>query len=134
AAYYRAMDVMVLPSWREGFPNAVLEAAASGVPVIATRCTGSRDAVIPEVTGLLVPVGRPEAICGAVLNLMSDPDRRRGMSAAARAWVAENYADRKVLSLAVDFYLNLGRAGAAPVLHPAGKKLTDPVTELAASL
>jgi glycosyltransferase involved in cell wall biosynthesis len=134
AAYYRVMDLMVLPSWREGFPNAVLEAAASGVPVIATRCTGSRDAVIPDVTGLLVPVGRPEAICDAVLNLMGNPDRRRGMSAAARAWVAENYADRKVLSLAVDFYLNLGRAGTAQALHAAGKKLPEPVTELAASL
>jgi glycosyltransferase involved in cell wall biosynthesis len=134
AAYYRVMDVMVLPSWREGFPNAVLEAAASGVPVIATCCTGSCDAVIPEVTGLLVPVGHPEAICDAVLNLMSNPDRRRGMSAAARAWVAENYADRKVLGLAVDFYLNLSRDGAAPEPHPAGKKLTEAVTGLAASL
>ena len=55
APYYRAMDLMVLPSWREGFPNAVLEAAATGIPVIATQCTGSSDAVIPEVTGLLVP-------------------------------------------------------------------------------
>jgi glycosyltransferase involved in cell wall biosynthesis len=86
------------------------------------------------VTGLLVPVGHPEAICDAVLNLMSNPDRRRGMSAAARAWVAENYADRKVLGLAVDFYLNLSRDGAAPEPHPAGKKLTEAVTGLAASL
>ncbi len=46
---------MVLPTWREGLPNAVLEAASSGVPVITTLATGSRDAVVPEVTGLLVP-------------------------------------------------------------------------------
>jgi glycosyltransferase involved in cell wall biosynthesis len=47
APYYRAMDLMVLPSLREGFPNVVLEAAATGIPVIGTLCTGSRDAVMP---------------------------------------------------------------------------------------
>jgi len=51
APYYRAMDLMVLPTWREGFPNVVLEAAASGIPVITTIATGSRRLVVPEVTG-----------------------------------------------------------------------------------
>ncbi len=107
APYYRAMDVMVLPSWREGFPNAILEAAATGVPVVATLCTGSRDAVVPEVTGLLVPPGYPDAICAAVMSLLRDPDRRRRMSAAARRWVVENYEDRRVLGTAVAFYKSL---------------------------
>ncbi|HEV2215422.1 MAG TPA: glycosyltransferase family 4 protein [Terracidiphilus sp.] len=107
APYYRAMNLMVLPSWREGFPNVVLEAAASGVPVIATHCTGSCDAVVSEVTGLLIPVGSPEAISEAVLSLLGDADRRRRMSAAARAWVAENYEDRRVLGLAVSLYMSL---------------------------
>ena len=112
APYYRAMDLMVLPSWREGFPNAILEAAATGVPVVATFCTGSRDAVIPEVTGLLVPPGYPDAICEAVMNLLRDPDRRRRMSAAARRWVVENYEDSRVLGMAVAFYKSLlGQAG-----------------------
>lgn len=107
ALYYRAMDVMVHPSWREGFPNVVLEASASGVPVIATHCTGSSDAVIPEVTGLLVPIGSPEAISEAVLNLLGDPDLRKRMSAAARTWVAENYSDQRVLGLAITLYMSL---------------------------
>ena len=106
APYYRAMDLLVLPSWREGFPNVVLEAAATGVPVIATHCTGSCDAVIPEVTGLLVPIGSPQAISEAVLSLLGDPDRCKRMSAAARAWVAENYEDRRVLGLAVALYMS----------------------------
>ena len=110
APYYRAMDLMVLPSWREGFPNAILEAAATGVPVVATICTGSRDAVIPEVTGLLVPPGYPDAICEAVMSLLRDPDRRRRMSAAARRWVIENYDDRRVLGMAVAFYKSLSEA------------------------
>lgn len=107
AEYYRAMDLMVLPSWREGFPNAVLEAQASGIPVITTLCTGSRDAVVPEVTGLLVPPGCPEAIVEAVLALASDPQRREHMGRAARAWVLKNFATEQVLGMTVDYYLGL---------------------------
>lgn len=107
AAYYRAMDVMVLPTWREGFPNSVLEAAATGVPVITTESTGSRDSIVPEVTGLLIPPGYPEAIVEAVLKLAGDPERRRRMGRAARAWVLENYVDGRVLGLTMDFYRGL---------------------------
>jgi hypothetical protein len=65
--------------------------------------TGSRDAVIAEVTRLLVPPGDPDAICEAVLGLLRDPDRCRRMSTAARRWVVENYEDRRVLGMAVAF-------------------------------
>jgi glycosyltransferase involved in cell wall biosynthesis len=131
--YYRAMDLMVLPSWREGFPNAVLEAAATGVPVIATHCTGSCDAVIADVTGMLVPAGSPNAICETVLNLLRNPDRCRRMALAARAWVAENYDDRVVLGLVVDFYLNLIRPTA--IQNPQAKEeRSEVVTGLPASL
>ncbi len=107
ADYYRAMDLMVLPTWREGFPNSVLEAAASGVPVITTHSTGSRDSVVPEVTGLLIPPGYPEAIIEAVLTLLRDPERRKRMGGAARAWVMRHYADERVLELTVEFYRSL---------------------------
>jgi len=107
APYYRAMDVMVLPTWREGFPNAVLEAEACGVPVVTTISTGSRDAVVPEVTGLLIPPGYPEAIVEAVLKLLRNPERRRRMGQAARAWVQENYVETRVLGLTAEFYLGL---------------------------
>lgn len=104
APYYRAMDLLVLPTLREGFPNVVLEAAATGIPVIGTLCTGSRDAIVPEVTGMLVPPGNPEAISEAVLRLLRDRDRRLAMGKAARGWVLENYESKRVLGLAVDFY------------------------------
>jgi len=107
APYYRAMDVMVLPTWREGFPNAVLEAAATGLPVITTYSTGSRDAVIPQVTGLLVPPGYPDAICEAVVTLLRAPDRRRRMGQAARAWITEHYEGKRVLGLTVKYYMTL---------------------------
>jgi glycosyltransferase involved in cell wall biosynthesis len=120
APYYRAMDLMVLPTWREGFPNAVLEAAATGLPVITTECTGSRDSVVPEVTGLLIPPGYPEAISEAVVKLLRDPLRRWTMGRAARAWVCAHFADEHVLRLATEFYTSLlkreagGRSAATP--------------------
>ena len=107
APYYRAMDVMVLPTWREGFPNVVLEAAASGIPVITTLATGSRDAVVPEVTGLLIPPGYPAAIRESVLQLLDNPERRRRMGAAARSWVLGHYVNDRVLGRTVRFYKSL---------------------------
>lgn len=104
APYYRAMNVLVLPSWREGFPNAVLEAAASGIPVVTTECTGARDSVVPEVTGLLVPPGHPEAISEAVLKIISDPMLQLSMGRAARAWIVDHYLESRVLGLTADYY------------------------------
>jgi glycosyltransferase involved in cell wall biosynthesis len=113
APYYRAMDVMVLPTWREGFPNAVLEAAATGIPVVTTESTGARDAVVAEVTGLLIPPGYPEAIYESVIKLLRDPDRRLCMGRAARAWVMEHYSEERVLGMTADYYLSL--VGAPPL-------------------
>jgi glycosyltransferase involved in cell wall biosynthesis len=105
--FYRAMDVMVLPTWREGFPNVVLEAGATGIPVVTTFSTGSRDSVVPEVTGLLIPPGYPEAIAEAVCKLLADPERARRMGAAARAWILEHYVDEHVMRLTSSFYKSL---------------------------
>jgi glycosyltransferase involved in cell wall biosynthesis len=107
APYYRLMGIMVLPSHREGFPNVVLEAAASGVPVIATLATGSRDAVLPEVTGLLIPPGYPEAITEAMLELLKDPARRLRMGVAARKWVMERFRHTRVHALSVAMFEDL---------------------------
>jgi glycosyltransferase involved in cell wall biosynthesis len=107
APYYKAMDVMVLPTWREGFPNVVLEAAATGIPVVTTLSTGSRDAVVPEVTGLLVPAGYPEAIAEAILRLISNPDLRHRLGRAARARVIDRYINGYVLGLTVGYYRTL---------------------------
>jgi len=120
APYYRAMDLMVLPTWREGFPNVVLEAAASGIPVVTTFATGSRDAVLPEVTGLLIPPGYPEAISEAVIKLLRNSERRGCMGVAARAWVVEHFVNEHVLGLAVSYYKSL--------IKRSGKLVGEPVT------
>jgi glycosyltransferase involved in cell wall biosynthesis len=105
--YYRAMDVFVLPTHREGFPNAALEAAACGLPVITTKSTGARDAVLSEVTGLQISPGLPRAIEEAVSELLENPVRRKRMGDAGRAWVTQHYSQERVLNLAVEFYRGL---------------------------
>jgi glycosyltransferase involved in cell wall biosynthesis len=110
--YYRAMDLLILPTRREGFPNVVLEAAACGIPVITTIATGSRDSVVPEVTGLLIPPGYPEAISEAVLKLLRNPERRQCMGEAARAWVIEHFSNGRVLGLITAFYKSLLKPAA----------------------
>jgi glycosyltransferase involved in cell wall biosynthesis len=116
--WYRIMDVLVLPTRREGFPNVALEAAASGIPVIATLATGSRDAVLPEVTGLLIPPGDAETLTKAMLQLLASSARRRQMGAAARRWVAERFPQARVNALTVALYNDLLQASSkrqAPV-------------------
>jgi glycosyltransferase involved in cell wall biosynthesis len=102
-----------------------LEAASTGIPVITTLSTGARDAVVPEVTGLLIPPGYPAAIAEAVLALLRDPARRARMGAAARAWVLKHFETHYVLGLTTDYYKTL--------LEPAPQAPDfTPITALAA--
>ena len=67
-----AADLVVLPSFTEGLPNVALEAAAAGVPVVATAVGGTPEVVADGVTGLLVPPGQPRAMARAVSTLLGD--------------------------------------------------------------
>lgn len=81
-------DVFVLPSLSEGFSNAILEAMACGVPVIATAVGGNPEAVVHRQTGYIVPAEDPAAIAEAMIQLLKDPALRQQMGAAGR-WRAE---------------------------------------------
>lgn len=74
----------VLASHQEGMPNAVLEAMAFGLPVIATAVGGVPELIEDEVTGLLVPPHSPSTLASALLRVISDPDLRRDLGSAAR--------------------------------------------------
>jgi glycosyltransferase involved in cell wall biosynthesis len=86
APYYAIMDVVVLPTYREGLPNVPLEAAAMGLPVVASRVTGCVDAIVDGVTGTLVPVATVAPLVEAVTAYLRDPDlgRRHGRNGRAR--------------------------------------------------
>jgi glycosyltransferase involved in cell wall biosynthesis len=94
----RAMDVFVLPSYREGFPKSVLEAMASGLPVVTTRIRGCREAVVDGVTGLLAPAQTVEPLIAALDVLLRDEGARRRMGAAGRRRVLDNYTQAQVVS------------------------------------
>lgn len=115
---YAAMDVVVLPSHREGFPRTLLEAAAMARPIVATAIRGCREAVSPGVTGLLVPPGRPAALRGALDALLGDPPRRRQLGLAARTRAIARFDERAVFERIALAYreLALPAPGARPVL------------------
>lgn len=92
-----AFDVFVLASHREGQPRAAMEAAASGLPIIATDIRGCRQVVEHEVTGLLVPVGRADALHGAIERLASAPSLRETMGAAGRRKAEDEFDERAVV-------------------------------------
>ncbi|WP_425071656.1 glycosyltransferase [Sagittula sp. S175] len=84
-------DLFVLPSFAEGVPVVLMEALASGVPVVTTRIAGVPELVSPAA-GTLVPPGDPDALAAAIAETLADPDRRRAMGQAGRAIVAADFA------------------------------------------
>jgi glycosyltransferase involved in cell wall biosynthesis len=98
AAAYRGASVFVLPSVEEGLSLAILEAMASGLPVVVTPNTGAEDIITGRREGILVPPHDTEALAGALLELYEDENLRRAMGEAAaqsahtRTWDA--YGDR----------------------------------------
>jgi len=92
--YYAAMDVLVLPTLREGFPNVVLEAAAMETPAIVTDATGAIDSVLDGNTGLVVPARDSGAIAEAMEMLIRNPAIALRMGRAAREWVVAEFDER----------------------------------------
>lgn len=99
---YHAMDLLVFPSHREGFPNVPLEAAASGLPVTGFAATGTVDAVADGESGLLVPVGDRNALTVAVVRYLSDPILRRSHGEAGRSRATTLFANERVWSAWAD--------------------------------
>lgn len=93
---YCAMDVIVLPSYREGFCNVALEAATAGLPVVAYQTTGVSDAVVDGVTGRLVPRGDHQALARELLAHLEDPARRRREGEAGRHLVLTLYRPEEI--------------------------------------
>ena len=89
---YRCFDVFALPSLNEGISNTLLEAMASGLPVVATAVGGNRELVQDGVTGRLVPPGSVEALAGALTEYIFDSGKGAGHGAASRRRVLESFS------------------------------------------
>ncbi len=87
-----AMDIFALTSDWEGMSNALLEAMAAGLPVVATAVGGTPEVVVDGVTGFLVPPRDPQALADAILRLLRDPELRQRMGEAGRARVAAHFS------------------------------------------
>jgi glycosyltransferase involved in cell wall biosynthesis len=104
---YPGFDLFVLASHREGFPRAAMEAAAMGLPVVATDIRGCRQVVDDGVTGRLVPVGDAQALATAVGDLARAPEVRLAMGRAGRAKAAEEFDQRRCISVTLALYRRL---------------------------
>lgn len=101
------IDVAVLPSYREGVPRSLLEAAACGLPIVTTDVPGCREVVRHGVNGLLVPPRDPPALAAAVRLMWEKPDERARMGSAARQVVLNNFDQRIVFEKTFAVYRDL---------------------------
>jgi glycosyltransferase involved in cell wall biosynthesis len=94
--YMAVADIVVLPSYREGIPRAVMEAAAAGRPIVAYDIRGVREVIEPD-TGLLVPRGDVARLRDLVAELIDDPERRHSLGARCQRWVLDGFREDAVV-------------------------------------
>ena len=96
-----------MPSYREGFPKSLIEAAAANRAVVTTDVPGCRDAIIPNKTGLLVPAKESEKLADALQLLIESPLKRISMGAAGRKLAEEEFLIEKIVIEHLDIYNGL---------------------------
>jgi glycosyltransferase involved in cell wall biosynthesis len=111
---YAAADMVVLPTFREGLPQVVVEASAMQLPIVGSRVSGMVDAVEDGVTGLLVPPGDPTALASAIRRLIEDQALRHRLGIAGRQFVSARFSDTRVNNIYLAEYLGLVGAAQVP--------------------
>ncbi|MDH4113621.1 MAG: glycosyltransferase [Actinomycetota bacterium] len=119
---YGALDVVVLTSRSEGTPVALIEAAASGTPVVATGVGGVPEVVRDRETGLLVPPRDPVAVAAQILTLLQDPQGARKMGEEGADWVRDRFSQDRLADDLTGLYMELlarsrGANASRPVLR-----------------
>jgi len=104
--FYKLSDALIFPSYREGFPNVPLQAAAMGLPQICTDINGCNEIVIPGVNGLLVPVKDVDAITKSMRLLYEDIDLRQSMILNSRKTIMGRYSQLEIWRLIEEEYSN----------------------------
>ncbi len=103
-AYYAASDCFVLPSYREGFPNTVLEAGAMSLPSIVTDINGSREIIFEGKNGTIIPPKDMKALYEAMKRMIEEPEWREKMAGNARKMVGDRFEQSFVRKCLFDFY------------------------------
>jgi glycosyltransferase involved in cell wall biosynthesis len=106
---YAALDILALPSHREGFPRAPMEAAAMGIPAVVTDVRGCREVVDPGITGEIVPARDARALREALDGLGRDPERRERAGKAARAKAEHDFDEQRVVERVFQAYRDVAR-------------------------
>ena len=101
---YVDADCFVMPSYREGFPNTVLEAGAMGLPSIVTDINGSREIIENEKNGLIVPSKNANALYDAMERMLTDDNARETMNGNAREMIASRFEKNFVQKCQIEFY------------------------------
>ncbi len=105
--FYRAIDLLVLPSLSEGMPNVALEAMLFGKPVVATRVGGVPEVVVDGETGILVDAQNSEQLAAAIIRLIKKPAMRRDFGFYGRKQVLDQFNPAKRVMDIIDLYLDL---------------------------
>lgn len=115
-ALMNAADAFVLSSSREGLPNVLLEAHATGLPAVVTNVGGNSEVVLNQTTGFLVPPGDPVALAEGMLRLMALPEtERRQMGQPARQHILANFSMERIVERWEGLYLELLQQKGVPV-------------------
>ncbi len=107
AALFASAHIAVLPSYREGLPKSLIEAAACALPLVATDVPGCREVVTHELTGLRVPVKNATALADAIERLHRDPEFAHQLGQAARERVVQEFDERIVIKKTLAVYREL---------------------------
>ncbi len=109
AKLYSNSHIICLPSYREGLPKSLVEAAAASRAVITTDVPGCRDAIIVDKTGLLVPVKNPKKLADAIQFLIENPQERIAMGKAGRIFAENEFSIQKIVKNHLDIYKELNQ-------------------------
>ena len=105
--FYVQADAFVFPSYREGFPNTVLEAGAMGLPAIVTDINGANEIIVPNENGVIIPSKDSEAIFQAMKRFVEHPDEVKRMAGKARKMVLDRYDQKYIWSELLKVYQSL---------------------------
>jgi glycosyltransferase involved in cell wall biosynthesis len=103
--FIKVSDALVFPSYREGFPNVPMQAAAMGLPQIVSNINGCNEIVIHNETGILIPTKDVNSLCGAMKFIASNYELRKTMGIKSRDYISKSYSRQKIWDLIEQEYI-----------------------------